>query len=94
MACLACKSSPQRSRSSHPKVEFKPSIAELTQTVNTVSRDAIATTSAMPRLVDALRDDPDAESKHPSFYANISNDEDVLRVLVQVRTIDDTLDDP
>ena len=75
--------------SSHSRVEFKPSIAELTQTVNTVSRDAIATTSAMPRLVDALREDPDAESKHPSFYANISNDEDVLRVLVQVRTLED-----
>ena len=71
------------------EVEFKPSIAELTQTVNTVSRDAIATTSVMPRLVDALRDDPDVESKFPSFYANISNDEDVLRVLVQVRTLDD-----
>ena len=89
MTCLACKCSPWRSRPSHSQVEFKPSIAELTQTVNTVSRDAIATTSAMPRLVDALRDDPDAESKHPSFYANISNDEDVLRVLVQVRTLED-----
>ena len=43
----------------------------------------------MPRLVDALHDEPDAESKFPSFYANISNDEDVLRVLVQVRTLED-----
>ena len=32
------------------KVEFKPSISELTQSVNSVSKEAIATTGAMPRL--------------------------------------------
>lgn len=39
------------------KVEFKPSIvgdAGLTQTVNVVSKEAIATTAAMPRLADIL----------------------------------------
>ena len=71
------------------KVEFKPSIAELTQTVNTISKDAIATTSAVPRLVDALREggaEGENASGKPTFYAYISNDEDILKVLVQVMT--------
>ena len=43
----------------------------------------------MPRLTDALKegaDDASEESKGPSFYAHISNDEDILKVLVQVMT--------
>ena len=70
------------------KVEFKPSIAELTQTVNNVSKDAIATTGAVPRLTDALAEggeDSNASGK-ASFYTHISNDEDILKVLVQVMT--------
>ena len=67
------------------KVEFKPSIADLTATVNSMSKDAIATTSVMPRLSDALADRAESEDT-PSFYAHISNDEDILRVLVQVMT--------
>ena len=43
------------------KVEFKPSIAELTQTVNSVSKEAIATTAAMPRQSEALREGGDDE---------------------------------
>ena len=105
------------------KVEFKPSIADLTQTVrrpttccepwpdapitlvapglltadplappwrqvNSVSKEAIATTSSMPRLTEALQDgkEDDPSSDRPSFYVQISNDEDILKVLVQVMT--------
>ena len=76
------------------KVEFKPSIAELTQSVNSVSKEAIATTSAMPRQAEALREGGDDELKgaagtvdaKPTFYMQISNDEDILKVLVQVMT--------
>ena len=67
------------------KVEFKPSIQDLTATVNTASKDAIATTSVMPRLIAALTDRPESDDA-PSFYAHISNDEDILRVLVHVMT--------
>ena len=68
------------------KVEFKPSIAELTQTVNYISKDAIATTSAVPRLTEALANESDKKEGQPSFYSHISNDEDILKVLVQVMT--------
>ena len=70
------------------KVEFKPSIADLTQTVNSVSKEAIATTSSMPRLTEALQEgkEEDPSSDRPSFYVQISNDEDILKVLVQVMT--------
>ena len=70
------------------KVEFKPSIAELTQTVNNVSKDAIATTGAVPRLQDSLSDGGEESnaSGKASFYTHISNDEDILKVLVQVMT--------
>ena len=67
------------------KVEFKPSISELTQSVNSVSKEAIATTGAMPRLSEALRESTDGEGR-PTFYTQISNDEDILKVLVQVMT--------
>ena len=52
------------------KVEFKPSISELTQTVNSVSKEAIATTGAMPRLSEALRDAADGEGR-PTFYTQV-----------------------
>ena len=71
------------------KVEFKPSIAELTQTVNNISKEAIATTGAVPRLTDVLAEEGAAsadKAKAPSFYAHVSNDEDILKVLVQVMT--------
>ena len=67
------------------KVEFKPSISELTQTVNTASKEAIATTGELPRLAEVLRDSAAAEGR-PSFYTQIANDEDILKVLVQVMT--------
>ena len=51
------------------KVEFKPSISELTQTVNTASKEAIATTGVIPRLSEALRDTP-ADGR-PSFYTQV-----------------------
>ena len=51
------------------KVEFKPSISELTQTVNTASKEAIATTGVIPRLSEALRDTP-ADCR-PSFYTQV-----------------------
>jgi dynein heavy chain len=70
------------------KVEFKPSIAELSQTVNNISKDAIATTGEVPRLTEKLAEDDKKEGAPtlPSFYAHISNDEDILKVLVQVMT--------
>ena len=64
------------------------SIAELKQTVNSVSKEAIGTTAAMPRLTEALakseEDGVAVTSERPSFYVQISNDEDILKVLVQV----------
>ena len=52
--------------------------------VNTASKEAIATTGVIPRLSEALRD-KDADGR-PSFYTQIANDEDILKVLVQVMT--------
>ena len=69
------------------KVGFKPSIAELTQSVSSVSKDAIATTTAMPRLSEVLKEgSADEGLTKPTFYMHISNDEDTLKVLVQVMT--------
>ena len=52
------------------------------QTVNGISKEAIATTAAMPRLAEALLggEGSDAAPSKPSFYVQISNDEDILKV--------------
>ena len=52
------------------------------QTVNGISKEAIATTAAMPRLAEALLggEGSDSAPSKPSFYVQISNDEDILKV--------------
>ena len=69
------------------KVEFKPSIPELTQTVNAVAKAAISTVGEMPRLSEALAEgDAALKEGRESFYEKISKDDDVLKVLVHVMT--------
>ena len=52
------------------KIEFAPSIADLTQAVNANCKNALATISSVPRLTEALSDEEDSSS--PSFYALVT----------------------
>ena len=70
------------------KVEFVPAIngdGGLSATVNAVCRDAISTTSAVPRLADALLEGvEELASGESSFFTLLSNEQEVLKTLVQV----------
>ena len=108
----------------HDKVEFKPSIMNLTQMVNVVSKELITVIAVVPRLAVVLRDEiqgykastsaikaaaqsqmgvggaraamsgrdgeekgddgKDEEDSWPSFYDNISNEEEILKILVAI----------
>lgn len=69
------------------RVEFKPSVAALTATVEAVSREAIRIVEVVPRLSDALRaraaDGAGAAepSGLPSFFEVISADDDITKVV-------------
>ena len=54
-----------------------------------VSKEAMSTISVVPRLSDVLEESEENDkariSDNPTFYETISNDEDILKILVQVR---------
>lgn len=59
------------------KIEFKPTMNSLTQMVNTVSKELITVVTIIP----LLKEGGDAKQ---SFYARISNDEDILKIMVSI----------
>ena len=59
------------------KVEFKPGMNSLTHMVNTVSKELITVVTIIP----LLKEGGDAKQ---SFYARISNDEDILKIMVSI----------
>ena len=59
------------------RVEFKPTMNSLTQMVNTVSKELITVVTIIPLLKEG--GDP-----KQSFYARISNDEDILKIMVSI----------
>ena len=59
------------------KVEFKPTMNSLTQMVNAVSKELITVVTIIP----LLKEGGDAKQ---SFYARISNDEDILKIMVNI----------
>ncbi|EKX36467.1 hypothetical protein GUITHDRAFT_97557 [Guillardia theta CCMP2712] len=59
------------------RVEFKPTMNNLTQMVNNVSKELITVVTIIPKLKD-LHDSKE------TFYSRISNDEDILKIMVSV----------
>ena len=74
------------------RVEFKPSINNLTQMMNVVSKELITSISVVPRLVDSLQSaaalvithKEENQEEVKSFYAVISSDQDILKILVSI----------
>ena len=85
------------------RVDYRPTMINLTHVVNIVAKELISTVAVVPRLRDVLaaqqqqqtqqqpqsHDESPAPSeaapqKHPSFYSIISNDEDMLKIVVQI----------
>jgi dynein heavy chain len=73
------------------RVEFRPTMIHLTQTVNIISKDLITTIVVVPRILESLEQDMDdykARRRNPeemqSSYDSISNDDDILKILVQI----------
>jgi len=72
-------------------VGFSPTMMDLTQTVNLVCKDLISCVKIIPRLKDIvvhldLQDEIQIEKakQRRRFYDAISNDEDILKILVQI----------
>jgi len=71
------------------KVEFKPTMNNLTQMVNFVSKELITVVSVVPCLrgsgsaVDGAAESG-AEAAPANFYLRISNDEDILKIMVSI----------
>ena len=59
------------------KVDVKPTMNSLTQMVNTVSKELITVLNIIP----LLKEGGDAKN---TFYARISNDEDILKIMVSI----------
>jgi dynein heavy chain len=68
------------------RVEYQPNMISLTQAVNIVSKEVIAIITVMPRLKEVLlrHDDHHHGGELQSFYDLISNDDDTLKILVQI----------
>lgn len=82
------------------RIDYKPTMISLTHLVNIVAKELISTVAVVPRLCDILspetvkqssgsiandRSDCSALTKrHRSFYSTISNDEDMLKIVVQI----------
>jgi dynein heavy chain len=74
------------------RVEFKPTIVNLKETVETVSREAISTVAVVPRLSEVLRAslaaDGSAAPLEPSgrltFFEVFSADDDIIKIVGQI----------
>jgi dynein heavy chain len=65
------------------RVEYRPNMISLTQAVNIVSKEVITTIAVVPRLKGELISDSHGGDAG-SFYDVISNDDDTLKILVQI----------
>ena len=72
------------------RVDYKPTMINLTHVVNVVAKELISTLGVVPRLKDTLvaGDEAAAEvanaEKLQTFYSIISSDEDTLKIVVQI----------
>jgi dynein heavy chain len=82
------------------RIDYKPTMINLTHVVNIVAKELISTVAAVPRLREVLNNPsreqsavegssmselaPQQGEKFPSFYSVISNDEDMLKIVVQI----------
>ena len=83
------------------RIDYRPTMINLTHVVNIVAKELISTVAVVPRLREVLvpetekpvahaasaADDDDGavrSERHPSFYSVISNDEDMLKIVVQI----------
>jgi len=82
------------------RVDYRPTMISLTHLVNTVAKELISTVAVVPRLCDILSPETVKQSsgsiandrsdcsalttRHRSFYSTISNDEDMLKIVVQI----------
>jgi len=82
------------------RIDYKPTMINLTHVVNIVAKELISIIAVVPRLRGALIPDTERSAmigatpenkdgmgrpeRHPSFYTVISNDEDMLKIVVQI----------
>jgi dynein heavy chain len=83
------------------RIDYRPTMINLTHVVNIVAKELISTVAVVPRLREVLvaetekppahattnTDEDDGvvrSERHPSFYSVISNDEDMLKIVVQI----------
>jgi dynein heavy chain len=65
------------------RVEFQPTMINLTKVVNIVSKELITTIKVVPRMREVVLQGANGTSSD-SFYDVISNDDDTLKILVQI----------
>ena len=71
------------------RVDYRPTMINLTHVVNIVAKELISTVGVVPRLKNVDSEDGDfTDNHHPrdeqTFYNIISNDEDTLKIVVQI----------
>ena len=81
------------------RIDYRPTMINLTHVVNIVAKELISTVAVVPRLREVLVPETDRPAvhtttdddegvirseRHPSFYSVISNDEDMLKIVVQI----------
>jgi dynein heavy chain len=65
------------------RVECQPTMINLTKVVNIVSKELITTIKVVPRMREVVLQGANGTSSD-SFYDVISNDDDTLKILVQI----------
>lgn len=63
--------------------EFKPNLGALQSLVNEIAKQLITTIQVIPRIENTLQRHP-FEHQRSTFYSIISNDEDILKILVMI----------
>ena len=72
------------------RIDYRPTMINLTHVVNIVAKELISTVAVVPRLREVLLPEATGDEvichneRHPSFYSVISNDEDMLKIVVQI----------
>lgn len=72
------------------RVEFKPTIANLRETIESISREAISIVAVVPRLSEVLRasadgtDAPIEPTGRQTFFEVISADDDIIKIVGQI----------
>ena len=66
------------------KVDFNPTLVRLEETVNKVAREMTSIIAVVPRLIETLG--ADSSKKYPKMFDIIANEEDVLKIFVNIQT--------